>query len=223
MKKTWVCWSTGKDSTYTLYTLLQNPEVQVTGLLTTIHQDNETVAMHSTRKELLEKQSEMLGLPLETVPIPQQCVNRVYEEQMKKAMEKASLQGVQQVAFGDLFLEDIRQYRENQMSKTHLKPTFPLWKKSTKELAHDMIDWGAKALITCVDTQQISKEFIGRNFDKEFLKSLPDTVDPCGENGEFHTFVYDCPLFKKPIPIQTGEVVKKDHFVFIDLKLKSAL
>ena len=224
MKNTWLSWSTGKDSTYALCELLQDPEIKVTGLLTTINEDNNRVAMHSTRKTILEKQAEQLGLHLEKVFIPSiedgECVNETYEKRMKEAVDIAYTHGVEQIAFGDLFLEDVREYREKQMSKTALNAIFPIWRKSTKELANKMLHWGLKACISCIDTKQIQREFIGREFNKSFLDDLPKKVDPCGENGEFHTVVYDCPLFKKAIPLQKGKLVERGQFIFSDFQLE---
>lgn len=213
----WVSWSSGKDSAFALYELLRANEYNIIGLLTTVNETFSRVAMHSTREELLIRQSEALSIPLVKIKIPYPCSNEMYENKMKAAIADAQNQGVTHMMFGDLFLEDIRKYREDMLQLTGITPVFPLWQRPTKQLALDMIDAGFKAIIVCVDPKQLSPSFAGREFNKEFLRDLPASVDPCGENGEFHTFVYDAPLFKKPIDVAVGEVVQRDGFVFADV------
>ncbi|MDF1655385.1 MAG: adenine nucleotide alpha hydrolase [Coxiellaceae bacterium] len=214
---TWLSWSSGKDSAWALCQMQQNPDIEVSGLFTTVNQKRDRVAMHGVRHSLLEQQAQQLNLPLHTIYIPEPCDNDTYLSVMQMFIDKAEHTQVKQMAFGDLFLEDIRSYRESQLESTSIKPVFPLWLKPTKQLAVDMINAGLKAKLTCVDTKQISAEFVGREFDRDLLSDLPDSVDPCGENGEFHTFVYDCPLFAKPIETQTGQTHQSDQFLFIDL------
>jgi len=213
----WISWSSGKDSAFALYELLRASEYNITGLLTTVNETFGRVAMHSTREELLIKQSEALSIPLVKIKIPYPCSNEIYEKQMRDAITKAQNQGVTHTMFGDLFLEDIRKYREDMLYSTGITPVFPLWQRPTKELALEMIEAGFKAIVVCVDPKQLSPSFAGREFNQEFLCDLPASVDPCGENGEFHIFVYDGPLFKKPIDIKVGEVVQRDGFVFADV------
>ena len=214
-------WSSGKDSAWTLYHLQNSPEIEVIGLITTINSEFNRVAMHAVREELLEAQAEAAELPLFKVPLPWPCTNEQYEFAFKSALEKIRDQhDVTHIAYGDLFLEDVRQYRIDLMKGTGLKPMFPIWGLPTKELAHEMILNGVAAYITCVDPKQISKKFCGHEFNKLFLESIGDCIDSCGENGEFHTFVYKGPMFKSDIPIQTGEIVDRDGFVFSDLIFK---
>jgi uncharacterized protein (TIGR00290 family) len=216
-KKTLISWSTGKDSSWMLYRLLQDPCFDVSGLFCTVNQEFSRTAMHAVRVELLHIQAEMLGLPLSIIEIPNPCSNAVYEQKMGEFMDQAVDSGVKCIAFGDLFLEDIRAYREQQFKDTGIEPIFPIWKQPTKELAREMIEGGLRALVTCIDPKQMPAEFAGKEFDESFLDSLPDSVDPCGENGEFHTFVYDSPSFRKRIEISLGEIVHRDGFVFADL------
>jgi uncharacterized protein (TIGR00290 family) len=217
MKKIWMCWSTGKDSAFALYELRAQPDVKITGLLTTINETHQRVAMHAVREDLLQQQAEALNLPLFRVPIPYGCPNELYESRMSQAVAVAINQGVTHMAFGDLFLEDVRQYRERMLESTSLQPLFPIWGRPTRALAEEMIASGHKAVITCVDPKKLPKTFAGREFDSSFLSDLPENIDPCGENGEFHSFVYNSPLFKGPIAIQLGEIVERDGFIFADL------
>jgi len=212
-----LCWSSGKDSAWTLHVLRQRKDVEVVGLLTTINEVHDRVAMHAVRVTLLQAQAEAVGLPLWTVPIPSPCSNQQYEKAMSTAVERALAAGVTVMAFGDLFLEDVRQYREAKLLGTGLTPLFPIWGLSATLLAHEMILAGLRARITCVDPKQISASFVGREFDDALLMDLPASADPCGERGEFHTFAYAGPMFRHPVPIQTGEVVTRDGFVFADL------
>jgi uncharacterized protein (TIGR00290 family) len=174
--------------------------------------------MHAVRRELLELQAESLGLPLWTVPLPWPCSNEQYEARMTALCQRATAEGVQAMAFGDLFLTDIRTYREKQLAGTGLEPVFPVWQIPTASLARTMIASGLRAKITCVDPRVLPAEFAGRDFDSQFLADLPPHIDPCGENGEFHSFVYDAPGFRHPIPVTVGEIVERDGFVFADLK-----
>ncbi|HVY36881.1 MAG TPA: ATP-binding protein [Polyangia bacterium] len=215
--KTLLAWSSGKDSAWSLHVLRAAGEVEVVGLLTTINEAFDRVAMHAVRSELLRAQAGAAGLPLWPVPIPWPCSNAAYEAAMGAALERARGEGVEAVAFGDLFLEDIRRYREERMAPTGLKPLFPLWGRPTATLAREMIAGGLRARLTCVDPRSLDPRFAGRDFDAALLAELPATVDPCGERGEFHTFSYDGPMFARPVPVRSGEVVARDGFVFADL------
>ena len=190
------------------------------GLLTTINSTHDRVAMHATRRAVLEAQAEAVGLPLLTIPLPWPCPNGVYEERMRAAVEAARGDGVTHLAFGDLFLEEIRAYRERQMEGTGLRPLFPLWGEPTGPLARTMVDAGLRAVLTCVDPQRLPGDFVGRVFDHRLLDELPADVDPCGENGEFHTCVLDAPCFSAPLLAATGEVVVRDGFHFADVVLR---
>jgi uncharacterized protein (TIGR00290 family) len=213
-----LCWSSGKDSAWALHVLRQLQEVEVIGLLTTINEVHDRVAMHAVRVSLLQAQAEAVGLPLWTVSIPNPCSNQQYEMAMGTAIQRALAAGVSVMAFGDLFLEDVRRYRETQLAGTGLAPLFPIWGLSTRRLAREMISAGLRARLTCVDPKQIHTSFVGREFDDALLADLPATADPCGERGEFHTFVYAGPMFHHPVPIQTGEIVTRDGFVYADLR-----
>jgi len=195
----------------------QQNEVEVVGLLTTINAAFERVAMHAVRERLVELQSEAVGLPLWKVPIPYPCPNAAYEAAMSDAVRRAVDEGIGVMVFGDLFLEDIRAYRERQLQGTGLTPLFPLWRRDTTELAREMMASGVKATLTCVDPKQLAPRFAGRNFDESFLAELPPSVDPCGEKGEFHTFAWDGPAFRHPVSITVGDTVERDGFVFTDL------
>lgn len=216
--RAWMSWSSGKDSAFALHELGRDHDVEVVGLLTTVNAEADRVAMHAVRRELLEVQAERVGLPLHTVELPAPCPNGVYEAQMASAMAAAARDGVEQVVFGDLFLSDIRAYREAMMAGSGIDPVFPLWARPTDGLATDMLDAGIRAVITCVDPAQMPGELAGRAFDARLLADLPADVDPCGENGEFHTFVWDGPGFASPIDIEVGEVVERDGFVYCDLR-----
>jgi len=215
--KVLLAWSSGKDSAWSLHLLRAAGEVEVVGLLTTINQGVDRVAMHAVRTELLRAQAEAAGLPLWPVPIPWPCSNAEYEAAMGVAMARARREQIDAVAFGDLFLEDIRRYREERLAPTGLRALFPLWGQPTAPLARQMIAGGLRARLTCVDPRCLEARFAGRDFDEALLAELPETVDACGERGEFHTFAYDGPMFARPIPIQTGETVTRDGFVFTDL------
>jgi uncharacterized protein (TIGR00290 family) len=210
-------WSSGKDSAWSLYLLRQDPDVEVVALVTTLNQEFDRVAVHAVRRELLELQAESVGIPLWTVPLPWPCSNQEYEIQMRHLCTRALNERVQSMAFGDLFLADIRAYREKQLKDTGLQPLFPVWQIPTVDLAQTMIASALRAKITCVDPRVLPKEFAGRDFDSQFLQDLPVTVDPCGENGEFHSFVYAGPGFRHPINVSVGEIIERHGFVFADL------
>jgi len=212
-------WSSGKDSAWALHLLRQSSDYDVAGLLTTLNAKFDRVAMHSTRRALLEAQAEAAGLPLHLVPLPWPCSNENYESAMRTACADVLASGAEMMGFGDLFLEDVRRYREEKLRGTGLEPVFPVWGLDTHKLAQQMIAAGLRARIVCVDPRKLPAEFAGRDFDEHFLRDLPPGVDPCGENGEFHSFVYAGPIFREPIPIETGEVVERDGFVFADIRL----
>lgn len=218
-RKLLLSWSSGKDSAWALHCLQQRGEYQVAGLLTTLNAAFDRVAMHSTRRALLEAQAKAADLPLYSVPLPWPCSNQHYETAMRSACEAAVAEGIEAMAFGDLFLEDVRRYREEKLQGTGLQPIFPVWGLDTRQLAQEMIASGLRARIVCVDPKKLPAEFAGRDFDADFLRDLPEGVDPCGENGEFHSFVFAGPMFREPIPIESGEVVERDGFVFADVLL----
>jgi uncharacterized protein (TIGR00290 family) len=218
LKRVALSWSSGKDSAWSLHLLQQDPEIEVVALITTINSQFDRVAMHAVRRELLERQAASVGLPLWQIPLPWPCSNDQYEAQMRGVCKRAVQEGVQAFAFGDLFLTDIRAYREKQLMGTGLDPIFPVWDIPTPQLAREMIAAGLRAKITCVDPKVLPREFAGRDFDDAFLADLPPGIDPCGENGEFHTFVYAGPMFSKPIAVRAGEIVERDGFIFADWK-----
>ncbi len=222
MKRVLLSWSSGKDSAWTLEVLRRDPAIEVRGLLTTLNAQFDRVAMHGTRRAVLEAQARAADLPLWTIPLPWPCTNEEYERRMTEACNRAVNEGIEAIAFGDLFLEDIRAYREKQLKGTGLEPLFPLWRIPTGALAQQMIASGLRARIACVDTKQLSEEFAGREFDDALLRDLPASADPCGERGEFHTCVYAGPMFSAPLEIETGEIVDRDGFVFADFKLEVA-
>ena len=217
--KALLSWSSGKDSAWTLHVLRQRHghEIEVVGLLTTVNETHARVAMHAVRDSLLEVQAEAAGQPLWRVPIPHPSSNERYEAAMREAVARGLREGITVIAFGDLFLEDIRRYREDRLSGTGIRPIFPLWQIPTDALAREMLAGGLRARITCVDPQQLPPTFAGREFDEPLLADLPPTADPCGERGEFHTFAYAGPMFHHPILVRPGEVVERDGFVFADL------
>jgi len=212
-------WSSGKDSAWTLHRLMQEGGFEIAGLLTTLNAAFDRVAMHSTRRALLEAQAQAAGLPLLPVPLPWPCSNIQYETAMQAACDAARADGITAIAFGDLFLEDVRRYREERLAGTGLTPVFPVWGLDTRCLAEEMIAAGLRARIVCVDPRKLPASFAGREFDPDFLRDLPPGVDPCGENGEFHSVVYDGPMFREPIPIESGEIVERDGFVFADVRV----
>ena len=217
MKRILLSWSSGKDSAWSLQVLRQRAEYKVAGLLTTFNEEADRVAMHAVRRELVERQAAAAGLPLWAVPLPWPCSNEQYEGLMAQACAKAVAEGIEGVAFGDLFLEDVRAYREKQMKGTGLEPIFPVWGLPTAALAREMIAAGTRAKLTCVDTDKLDGAFVGREFDQELLAALPEEVDPCGERGEFHSFVYAGPMLKAVVPVSVGETVVRGQFVFADL------
>lgn len=218
MKKTLLSWSSGKDSAWTLYKLQQRSDVELLGLVTTVNQTHQRVAMHAVRLVLLKQQAAAANLPLHIINIPHPCSNENYNQAMEGFFDSIQQIGATHMAFGDLFLEDIRQYREENLKGTGLTPMFPLWLEPTEKLAQKMIDAGLKTRITCIDPNKLSANFAGREFNQQFLDDLPDGIDPCGENGEFHSFTYAGPMFKKPINISTGDVVEREGFIFADLQ-----
>ena len=216
VKRVLLSWSSGKDSAWALHLLRQDPAIEIVALLTTLNSEFDRVAMHGTRRSVLEAQAVAAGLPLWMVPLPWPCSNEVYEQRMSEVCERAVREHVDAIAFGDLFLADVRAYREKQLAQTGLEPLFPLWNIPTDQLARDMITGGLRARVACVDMKQLACEFAGRHFDSALLANLPASVDPCGERGEFHTCVYDGPIFNAPLTIRLGEVVQRDGFAFAD-------
>ena len=217
MTRVALSWSSGKDSAWALHVLRQTHGVEVVALITTFNKRADRVVMHAVRRELVAVQAERVGLPLWTVELDWPCSNAAYEELMAAGWRRATEQRVDAIAFGDLFLQDIRAYRERQLEGTGLIPLFPIWGLSTRDLAAQMIASGIRAKLTCVDPKRLEPSFAGRDFDAELVRSLPPEVDACGENGEFHTFVFDGPMFSSAIEIQTGEIVTRDGFVFCDV------
>jgi uncharacterized protein (TIGR00290 family) len=216
--KALLSWSSGKDSAWALHVLRRDrPDVEVVGLLTTVNRVHDRVAMHAVRSQLLRAQAAAAGLPLREVAIPSPCSNAEYEAAMGEAVARARDEGITAFAFGDLFLEDIRAYRVEKLRGTGLEPLFPIWGLPTDALARDMIAGGLRARLTCVDPKVLAASFAGRDFDAALLADLPAGVDPCGERGEFHTFAYEGPMFRAPVPVVGGEVVERDGFVFADL------
>ncbi len=211
------CWSGGKDSAMALHTLLQQNQFRLVALLTTVTESYDRIAMHGVRRELLRQQAESLRLPLHEVFIPPQCVNAVYEARMEEALRFFYNQGVRKVAFGDIFLEDLRAYREKNLSRIGMTALFPIWKRDTWELIQFFHQQHFRAITACIDSKVLDPSFAGRELDESFFRDLPPSADPCGENGEFHTFVFDGPIFHSRIPVRTGEVVNRDGFVFCDL------
>jgi len=218
VQKVLFSWSSGKDSALALYRLQQKGELEISALLTTVTEEYDRVSIHGVNEILLDQQANAIGLELEKLFIPKKCSNEDYECLMRRMLEKYSEKGVSATVFGDIFLEDLRKYRTEKLSLINMDALFPLWKQDTNELAQEFIQLGFKAIITCVDTKVLDKKFTGRKFDRKFLSELPDSVDPCGENGEFHTFAYDGPIFPEPIPYRKGRVVlREERFSYCDL------
>jgi uncharacterized protein (TIGR00290 family) len=211
------CWSGGKDSAMALHALFQQRQFRTTALLTTVTEGYERISMHGVRRELLRLQAESIGLPLHEVRIPRRCLNAVYEARMEQALRIFYDQGVRKVAFGDIFLEDLRAYREQNLARMGMTALFPLWKRDTRELIRFFHAQRFRAMAICVDPKVVHPSFAGRELDESFFRDLPPAADPCGENGEFHTFVFDGPIFRRPILLRTGEVAHRDGFVFCDL------
>lgn len=216
-KKTLLSWSSGKDSAWALHLLRQTPDVEVVGLLTTVNGVHQRVAIHAVRLELLQRQAEALGLPVQIIQLPSPCTNDQYEAAMGKFVVESKRCGIECMAFGDLFLADIKEYREAKLAGTGITPLFPLWLAPTDLLAREMISSGLRAVVTCVDPRHLSLRFAGREFNDAFLDDLPKDVDPCGERGEFHTFAFDGPMFEKAVNVQRGAVVERDGFGYADL------
>ncbi len=217
--KAFLSWSSGKDSAWALHVLRERAEVEVVALLTTVNQAFDRVAMHGVRAEVLRAQARAAGLPLWEVPLPWPCDNEAYEAAMSAALQRARQAGVTVAAFGDLFLEDVRRYREERLRGTGIAPLFPIWGIPTDVLASQMVQAGLRARLTCIDPRQLPRHFAGRDFDAALLADLPPGVDPCGERGEFHSLAYAGPMFERPLHVQTGEVVERDGFVFADVHL----
>jgi uncharacterized protein (TIGR00290 family) len=212
-----VSWSSGKDSALALHEVRRSGEVEIVGILTTITSEFGRVSMHGVRESLLDQQAEALGLPCWKVPIPSPCPNEVYEREIASVLGVVKQLGVTAVVFGDLFLEDLRRYRETKLAEAGMRGIFPLWMRSTAALAREMVEGGLHARLTCIDPKKLDRSFAGRSFDAALLEELPDNVDPCGENGEFHSFAWAGPMFTKPVPIEVGETVERDGFVFADM------
>ncbi|MEK7880668.1 MAG: diphthine--ammonia ligase [Deltaproteobacteria bacterium] len=211
-------WSGGKDSSMALYEISRQSDVRVVALLTTVTRDYKRISMHGVRETLLERQAQSIGIPLEKVFISKNSSNEEYEAEMRSLLLKYKASGVNAVAFGDIFLEDLKKYREDNLAKIAMNGIFPIWKRDSKELAKGFIKSGFKAIITCVDTDKLDARFAGRIFDEGFLSELPPAIDPCGENGEFHSFAFDGPIFKTPVEFKIGETVLRDsRFNYCDL------
>ena len=217
--KTLLAWSSGKDSAYALWTLRQQPDIEVVGLLTTMNSAVDRVSMHGVSESVLEAQARACGLPLLKVPLSDPCTDEEYQATMSAVIAEARGRGVEAMAFGDLFLEGVRAYREAQLAGTGITPFFPLWGKPTADLAVEMIEAGVEAVVTCVDTEQLDRSFAGRRFDRSLLADLPDSVDRCAENGEFHTAVIAGPMFRERLDVEVGRVVDRGRFVWVDLSL----
>jgi uncharacterized protein (TIGR00290 family) len=224
-KRVLLSWSSGKDSAWALHVLRQQPDVEVAGLLTTFNEAAGRVAMHAVRRELVEAQAVAAGLPLWPTALPWPCSNAEYEQRMSAVLSRACEAGITAVAFGDLFLEDVRAYRIAQLSGTGVEPLFPLWSSpdQTPSLARRMLEGGLRAFLTCVDPKQLPERFVGRPYDAALLADLPPSVDPCGERGEFHTFCFAGPMFAAEIAVRVGETVSRDGFCFVDLLASGSL
>jgi uncharacterized protein (TIGR00290 family) len=216
-RKTLLSWSSGKDSAWALHVLQQEPNVDVVGLFCTVNKEFNRVAMHAVRVELLQQQASSAGLPLHILQIPYPCSNGEYDDVMTSFIDETKKGNIECFAFGDLFLEDVRRYREDRLKGTGITPIFPIWGIPTKELSRKMVASGLKAMITCIDPKSLTREFAGREYNESFLNDIPVGVDPCGENGEFHSFAFDGPMFQNPIGMLLGEIVHRDSFVFADI------
>jgi len=216
-RKTLLSWSSGKDSAWTLHALRQRSDVEVVGLMTTVNQLYHRISIHAVRMELLQHQAEAAGLPLHLISLPHPCTNADYEAAMGTFISRAKREGVECMAFGDLFLADIREYREARLAGTGITPLFPLWQIPTAELAKQMIRGGLRAVTTCVNPQQLPASFAGREFNEQFLADLPADIDPCGERGEFHSFAFDGPMFRSAVRVEVGEICEREGFVYADL------
>jgi uncharacterized protein (TIGR00290 family) len=214
------CWSGGKDSAMALHVLLQDPLVRVVALLTTVTEGYDRISMHGVRRELLQQQAQSIGLPLHEVFIPQQCANSIYEARIEAALQLHVAQGIRKVAFGDIFLEDLRAYREKNLALVGMTALFPLWKRDSRELIQSFHAAGFRSVAVCVDSKVLDTSFAGRELDRAFFEELPPHVDWCGERGEFHTFAFDGPIFREPVRFQIGERVQREGFVFCDLLIE---
>jgi uncharacterized protein (TIGR00290 family) len=210
-------WSSGKDSAMALYKILKSNEFEIVAIVTTVSESFHRVSMHGVREELLDQQAASIGFVLEKVRIPYPCPNEVYERKMTESLRRYKLRGVSHAIFGDLFLEDIRRYRERNLAQVGIIPIFPVWKENTTALARAILSVGFRAIVTCVDSKKLDPKFAGRYFDESFLDEIPANVDPCGENGEFHSFVFDGPIFRKRIEVTVGKRVLRDGFQFVDI------
>ncbi len=221
-KRTLISWSSGKDSSWMLHQLQSDDEVEIVGLVTSFNEQADRVAMHAVRRELVEAQAKAIGLPLFPILLPWPCSNEEYESRMRAFIDTAKSIGVVQMAFGDLYLEDIRDYRIRQLEGTGIEPMFPIWcgRHRTSALAQEMVDAGVRAVVTCVDPKQIPRSFLGRTFDQDLIDDLPPSVDRCAENGEFHTFCYEGPHMASPLSVDVGEVVERNGFVYADVRAK---
>jgi len=222
MKKLLFCWSGGKDSAMALYEIQKNNEYQVVSLLTTITEDYDRISLHGVRRLLVEQQARSLAIPLHKVFVPKSCSNEEYAAKMSQTLIQFKQEGVENVAFGDIFLEDVRKYREDNLAQLNMKGVFPIWERDTAELVQSFVALGFRAVVSCIDTKVLDERFLGRQLDKDFIAELPPDIDPSGENGEFHSFVYDGPIFKKKIGYKRGESVLRDSFYFCDLIPKEA-
>jgi len=217
-KDIFLSWSGGKDSARALYEIQQASDYRVAALLTTITEDYDRISMHGVRRVLLEQQAEALGLPLKKVYIPKDATNATYESRMRALLEEGLREGIDTVAFGDIFLEDLKLYREKNLMQLGMQGLFPIWKRDSRELANSFIQLGFKAVVVCVDSKALDQSFVGKAIDRDFLRRLPAGVDPCGENGEFHSFVFDGPIFRGKVECAVGETVLRDAFWFCDLQ-----
>lgn len=211
MQKTYFNWSTGKDSALALYHLLQDPDYSVEKLITSVNKDFDRVSMHGLRRSMMEKQLEALSIPSSTIELPENTSMEIYNQIMKDSVEELKSEGFTTAGFGDIFLEDLKQYRENQLDKVGMQTVFPLWKRDTKEIMQEFLDLGFKSIVVCCDNRNLNESFAGRIIDQDFLNDLPESVDPCGENGEFHTFCFDGPIFKQPIDFEIGEKIYREY------------
>lgn len=216
-KKILLSWSSGKDSAWALYTLSKNPDVDILGLFTVMNEKYDRVSMHSTREELLYLQAEAIGLPIETINIPDPCTNEQCDTIMRQFVRKSAAAGIECMAFGDLFLEDIRQYRVNQMKGTGIEPIFPLWGLPTRSLANEMISAGIEAYVSCVDLKKLPARFAGEKWTSDLVAQFPENIDPCGENGELHTVVVDGPMFRTSVQVKIGEILERNGFAYADI------
>ncbi|ART79400.1 adenine nucleotide alpha hydrolase [Oceanisphaera avium] len=221
-KKILMSWSSGKDSAWALYCLLQNPAFEVVGLFTTVNEEFHRVSMHGVRQELLKLQAQSVDLPLAIISLPNPCSNEQYNQIMASFLEQAKKRGVTAMAFGDMLLKDVRDFREQQLKKLGMEAIFPLWGLNTHLIPYDMVNAGVRALITCLDSQKIAPHVAGLELTPALLSALPNEVDPSGENGEYHTFVFDGPMFKYPLLVKVGEVITREHLVFADLLIDKA-